>query len=337
MILSAVVCGAIYMVVTPPPAPERVETEPRSRTLAYQEKVARAAEEVQEEQAAAPEAAPAETSPAQDTQAATTPEPGAQPPATGQGATEMAGLPPDEEAPSDPNALPWQHQHPSSPQAGPGMEDEMGAPAPPQPEAYDDPYDPRAPRQGEYGDRYDPRVPPRDAYGDPYDPRAPRPGPYGDPNAPQRDRYGDAYDPDAPQRDAYGDPYDPTAPRQYGGPEGSMAGHPQQGDPNAWPGRPGERPDEWVQILVSGVGMHGTASEDSPMLFAFPSGRVLRVVSRYGDWVEVMDPNSATTGWMQARYLAPVAAPGPRHAAGPIYEDEPRRGRRWWKRIWRSF
>jgi len=330
LILSAVVCGAIYLVVTPPPPPaERVQTETRSRTLAYQEKVARAAEEVQAEQAAAPEeAAPAKTPPAQDTQQAATPEAQAQPSAAGQGETEMAGLPPDQEEPSDPNALPWQHQHPSNPQAGPGMEGEMGAPSAPQPEAYADPYDPRAPRQGQYGDRYDPRVPPREAYGDPYDPRAPRPGPYDDP-----------YGRNAPQRDTYGDPYDPDAPRQYGGPEGSMARYPdgQEADPNAWPGRPGERPEEWVQILVSGVGMHGTASDESPMLFAFPSGRVLKVVSRYGDWVEVIDPNSATTGWMQARYLAPVAAPGPQHAAGPIYEDEPRRGRRWWKRLWRSF
>jgi hypothetical protein len=328
LILSAVVCGAIYMVVTPPPAPERVQTEPRSRTLAYQEKIARAAEEVQEEQAAAPQAAPAETSPAHDTQAATTPEPGAQPPAAGQDATEMAGLPPDQEAPSDPNALPWQHPRATNPQDARGVNGEMGDPMAPQPESYGDSYDPRAPRQGQYGDHYDPRVPPREAYGDPYDPRAPRPGPYGDP-----------YDPNASQRDAYGDPYDPNAPRRYGGPEGSRAGYPrgQEADPNAWPGRPGERPEEWVQVLVSGVGMRGTASEESPMLFAFPSGRVLRVVSRYGDWVEVTDPNSATTGWMRARYLVPVAAPGPRHAAGPIYEDEPRRGRRWWKRLWRSF
>jgi hypothetical protein len=326
LILSAIVCGAIYMVVTPPPATERVQTEPASRTLAYQEKIAR---EAKEQQTADPQvAAPVATPPAQATQAATAPEAGAQPSTTGQDATEMAGLPPDEEAPSDPNALPWQQQHPPNPQAGPGMEDEMGDPMAPQPEAYGDSYDPRAPRQGQYGDRYDPRVPPREAYGDPYDPRAPRPGPYGDP-----------YDRNAPQRDAYGDPYDPDAPRRYGGPEGSMAGYPdgQEADPNAWPGRPGERPQEWVQGLVSGVGMHGTASEESPMLFAFPSGRVLRVVSRYGNWVEVTDPNSATTGWMQARYLAPVAAPGPRHAAGPVYEDEPRRGRRWWKRIWRSF
>ncbi len=313
------------MVVTPPPAAEQVEAEPASRTLAYQEKIARAAGEAEEQQAVAPQvAAPAATPPAQDTQAAATPEAGTQPSATGQDATEMAGLPPDEEPAGDPNALPWQQPRSSGGTAGP---------PPPQPGAYDDPYGPR-PRS--YGAPDDPMAR-RDAYGDPYDPRAPRPAPYGDPNAPQRDAYGDPYDPDAPQQDAYGDPYDPTAPRRYGDPASSMAGHPQQGDPNAWPGRPGERPQEWVQVLVSGVGMHGTASEESPMLFAFPSGRVLMVVSRYGDWIEVTDPKSATTGWMRARYLAPVAGPEARQAAGPIYEDERRRGRRWWRRLWRSF
>ena len=47
------------------------------------------------------------------------------------------------------------------------------------------------------------------------------------------------------------------------------------------------------------------------MLFAFPYGRVLRVVSRYEGWVEVTDPQSAATGWMQAHLLAPARPPGP--------------------------
>lgn len=309
------------MVVTPPSAPERAQTEPSSRTLAYQERIARAAEEAQEEQAAAPQVAvPAETPQSQDKQETATPEAGASPSAPGQDATEMAGLPPEEAVPTDPDALPWQQPRPSNP----GMADPMAL----QPEAYGDPYDPRAPRPGPYGDPNDPRAPQHEAYDGPYDPSARRPdrydpyarrpAPYGGPNGPVPRGpapYGDPNGPMPPQRDAYGDPY----------------------DPNAWPPRPGARPEEWVQVLVSGVGMHGTASEDSPMLFAFPSGRVLRVVSRYGDWVEVTDPKSATTGWMRARYLAPVAGPGARQAAGPMYEKERRRGRRWWRRFWRNF
>ena len=54
-------------------------------------------------------------------------------------------------------------------------------------------------------------------------------------------------------------------------------------------------------------------SERLPMLFAFPYGRNLRVVSHYGDWVEVTDPKSAATGWMKSDEVSPIAPPG----AGP--------------------
>ena len=52
-------------------------------------------------------------------------------------------------------------------------------------------------------------------------------------------------------------------------------------------------------VLASGAGMRATAADDAPMLFAFPYGRNLRVVSHYQDWVEVTDPKSAATGWMR--------------------------------------
>jgi hypothetical protein len=106
----------------------------------------------------------------------------------------------------------------------------------------------------------------------------------------------------------------------------------EDADINAWPAGPPEEQQEWVQVLVSGAGMHGMASEDAPMLFAFPYGRTLRVISRYSNWVEVTDPQSATTGWMKAQYLAPVAQPGPHQEAQPWYEDEPPRRRRGWFR-----
>jgi hypothetical protein len=122
-------------------------------------------------------------------------------------------------------------------------------------------------------------------------------------------------------------------------PSDDMAGRPgEQGDPNAWPGNPQEEPQEWVQVLVSGAGMHGTASEDAPALFVFPSGRPLRVVSRYGNWVEVTDPQSAATGWMKAQYLAPMAAPRGPGDAEAMYDDEdeyddgPFRRRGWFRR-----
>ncbi len=76
-------------------------------------------------------------------------------------------------------------------------------------------------------------------------------------------------------------------------PQGAQGepGAPQQGAPQ----------EEWVVVLVSGAGMRATAADDAPMLFAFPYGRNLRVVSHYGDWVEVTDPKSAATGWMKER------------------------------------
>jgi hypothetical protein len=106
-------------------------------------------------------------------------------------------------------------------------------------------------------------------------------------------------------------------------------------DPNAWPDNPQDEPQEWVQVLVSGAGMHGTPAEESPALFAFPYGRTLRVVSRYEGWVEVTDPQSAATGWMKAQYLAPTTPPGMRQeqAVEQMYdEDMPRWKRRWLRR-----
>jgi hypothetical protein len=103
-------------------------------------------------------------------------------------------------------------------------------------------------------------------------------------------------------------------------------------DPNAYPAGPEDEPQEWVQVLVSGAGMHGAASEDAPALFAFPYGRTLRVVSRYEGWVEVTDPQSAATGWMKAQYLAPVAAPGTPQQSDAWYEDQQPRRHGWFRR-----
>lgn len=104
-------------------------------------------------------------------------------------------------------------------------------------------------------------------------------------------------------------------------------------DPNAaLPGEPGQGYEEWVQVLVSGAGMQSAAADEAPMLFAFPYGRNLRVVSRYEGWVEVTDPQSAATGWMKAQYLAPVAAPGAPQESEAYYDDEPQERRGWFRR-----
>jgi hypothetical protein len=139
----------------------------------------------------------------------------------------------------------------------------------------------------------------------------------------------------APEEDS--DSFDPMAAGEDGNPSDMAAVPGEDADPNAWPGEPQEEPQDWVQVLVSGAGMHGTASEDAPALFSFPYGRTLRVVSRYEGWVEVTDPQSAATGWMKAQYLAPVAAPRSPGETEAMYDDEygdepPGRRRGWLRR-----
>lgn len=59
------------------------------------------------------------------------------------------------------------------------------------------------------------------------------------------------------------------------------------------------------------------------MLFAFPYGRNLKVVSRFENWVEVTDPQSSATGWMQAHALAPSSGNRPGYGQqGQAYYDE---------------
>ncbi len=81
-------------------------------------------------------------------------------------------------------------------------------------------------------------------------------------------------------------------------------------------------------MIVSGSGMRLSASEDSPVLFAFPYGRDLKVVSRNGEWVEVSDPNSNAKGWIQAYALGPSAGPVQYGQAGDYYGEPQQQQRR---------
>jgi len=128
------------------------------------------------------------------------------------------------------------------------------------------------------------------------------------------------------------DAADPSGEGQYDDPDPMAAVPGDDADPNGWPEDPQQQVQEWVQVLVSGTGMRGTPSDDSPLLFAFPYGRTLRVVSRYEGWVEVTDPQSAATGWMKAQYLAPTAAPGTPQESEALYDDDEPRWRRSWLR-----
>jgi hypothetical protein len=136
----------------------------------------------------------------------------------------------------------------------------------------------------------------------------------GDPYAARR-QPSDPYAPPA-QGDpsAQGDPYGPPQAEQWGGREST-----QWADQNT---------EEWVEVVISGAAMRASASEDAPMLFAFPYGRNLKVVSRFEGWVEVTDPQSSATGWMQAHVVAPSGVNRRNLGQSEAYYDDEPRGRR---------
>ena len=91
-------------------------------------------------------------------------------------------------------------------------------------------------------------------------------------------------------------------------------------------------PEKWEALDPGGID-HGLqvseATDEAPLLFAFPYGRTLQVASRGEGWVEVTDPKSGATGWMKAGYLA-----APRYTALQQTEPafEPPWRRRWLRR-----
>ena len=335
--LAAIVCGAIYVVLNPPrPVIKEVVQKAPKRLLPYEQELAKTPD-----QATAPQAdTSASTQPAASAESANAPtpaaeptpqaavEPGAQPPGVNagseQGASQAEGVPPSEDTgdasattpdggtnpseqaavPPDDGARPDDSQRPYNVTAvPPGAMPPGPYGAPPSPNDSRPPYarSPRdplysgPPQEGPYG-----APPPQDPYGAP----PPPPGPYGD----------------APQG-AYGNgPYGQGGSGPYG--QGSAAapqaapsqpGGPQQGSPQ----------EEWVVVLVSGASMRATATDDAPMLFAFPYGRNLKVVSHYGDWVEVTDPKSAATGWMKNAEVSPIAPPGAGPSPTEAYGTQP--------------
>ena len=117
--------------------------------------------------------------------------------------------------------------------------------------------------------------------------------------------------------------------------------YPEGQDPQgqAWNGQApepgqddGQQQEQWVR-LVGSASMHSNPNDESAMLFAFPAGRTLRVVSQTEGWVEVTDPQSAATGWIRTDYVQGSYAPGQQQAyQEPVYEEQPRQGRGWFRR-----
>ena len=311
------------MVLSPAPVAHQTDDEPAKRALAYEQAIAQAR---QDEAAKAKAAKKADIPPFETV----TSEPQADT-ATADSGTDQNALqdvPPDEENPGsqDLASLPDESADAQDGADGSPSSQDMAA----LPDGQAQPYDGVPPLPGEGGaasDQYgtdggeqwgDERDgPPQfDVYGRPHH------GPFRRPPTATADPYGDqgSYGEQRPygNQGAYGDQGDPYGPPQVD--QGNDQNSPQDADQNS---------EEWVDVMVSGAPMRATASDDAPMLFAFPYGRNLKVVSRYEGWVEVTDPKSGATGWMQAGVLAPSAMNrDPYGQNQAYYDDAPRRGRR---------
>jgi hypothetical protein len=186
--------------------------------------------------------------------------------------------------------------------------------------------DPNAPSDG--------NAPPDDGAG-PYADTPPNSqndaGPYAD--TPPNSEYGAGpYADTPPNSENGGGPYADMPPNSDQGANGPSQWYDQNGDTQGQGEADQQGPDgypayggDWVQVVVSGAAMRASAAEDAPMLFAFPYGRNLRVVSRYEGWVEVTDPQSAATGWMQEGFLAPAGTVQPGYGQDQAYDEPGRR------------
>jgi hypothetical protein len=167
--------------------------------------------------------------------------------------------------------------------------------------------------------------------GQPQDPGAQQPQPYeqGPPGYDSQGQHPQAYD----GQGQYPQGQYPQGPSPEGqGPQG-QAWNGQAPEPGQEDGSQQQQAQEqWVR-LVGSASMHSNPNDESAMLFAFPAGRTLRVVSQTEGWVEVTDPQSAATGWIRTDYVQGSYAPGQQQAyQEPVYEEQPRQGRGWFRR-----
>jgi Bacterial SH3 domain len=290
------------MVLSPAPIAETTKEEPVKRSLAYEQAISTPREDTDKTDAGKTDIPDFETVTREDVPAPEASDPPAiqDIPADGADAgQDFASLPDESADAQDPMAVPpLPGEANANPWGTDGAEQWGDERRPPDPYATQqgDPYG--APQDEYYARRDDPYGPPP---GDPY-------------------REDEPYDPYAADR-MNAPPPDPYAAQDpYGQQQQPWNGQGQaQGQ---WPEQNGE---EWVQVIGSGTGMRASASEEAPILFAFPYGRQLKVVSRNAEWVEVIDPKSSATGWMQAHTLGPSRAPGqtPYGQNEAYYEEQP--------------
>jgi len=115
--------------------------------------------------------------------------------------------------------------------------------------------------------------------------------------------------------------YEGQPPQGYEGQQQSQDDWPQDQQPQ----------EQWVR-LVGTASMHANPADEAAMLFAFPAGRTLRVVSQSDGWVQVTDPQSAATGWIRAEYLQASFGNGQNQAYDQQAYEEPQPTRQGWLR-----
>jgi hypothetical protein len=336
--LSAVTCAAIFVIVNaPPPAKKAVVREPPSRTLAYEQAIATPSASDSEADASVKTVEPKKQAPAAKSAAPATPpktpddassEQFPALPETAEDPDSAAGTPPRVAAVprADPNAT------------RPPMGGEANLPWAPEPEDEPSGQD----GDGQWGNEaYDQGTEPYDQGTDQWGGPPPPPGQWGGPPPPP-DQWGN--EPHDPGTEAYGqqgndqlgnepygqgnEPYD-QAYGQDGSVKPDQWGHEQPPGPGQWADQNTEGGEQWVRVVLSGAEMRAGAADNAPLLFAFPSGRNLRVISFHEGWAQVTDPQSAATGWMKLHYLAPANAPRPGYEPQyDAYYEEPPRERR---------
>ena len=79
--------------------------------------------------------------------------------------------------------------------------------------------------------------------------------------------------------------------------------------PDAKPTEP-----EFVKVTAPASVRKGPSASSAIIGIAHTSAEA-QVVSREGDWVQIIDPDSKKTGWIQQSFLAPQTAPSSRPAS----------------------
>jgi hypothetical protein len=71
-----------------------------------------------------------------------------------------------------------------------------------------------------------------------------------------------------------------------------------------------QAPGEWMETKTA-VDMHAKAQQSSETVKVAEGGVKMRVLARDKRWIQVIDPETSTTGWIYDRFLKPTDPPAP--------------------------